>query len=100
MLSLSWPELSPEEQKTRIYALVDRHIEEAVNEVWPAMAHHRATLSNVPTALIETLYYTLNLEPADAHQRIGKISKMVEAIRTALDAKFQRLFIQYAVREG
>ena len=34
----------PEEQKTHIYALVDRHIEEAVNEVWPAMAHHRATL--------------------------------------------------------
>src|SRR4026207_670199 len=32
----------PEEQKTHIYALVDRHIEEAVNEVWPAMAHHRA----------------------------------------------------------
>ena len=30
----------PEEQKTHIYALVDRHIEEAVNEVWPAMAHH------------------------------------------------------------
>ena len=71
----------PEEQKTHIYALVDRHIEEAVNEVWPAMAHHRATLSHVPTALIETLYYTLRLEPADASQRIAQ-TEMVEAIRT------------------
>src|SRR5678809_1484748 len=41
----------PEEQKTHIYALVDRHIEEAVNEGWPAMAQQRATLSNLPTAL-------------------------------------------------
>jgi len=83
----------PEEQKTHIYALVDRHIEEAVNEVWPAMAHHRATLSNVPTALIETLYYTLGLEPADASQRIAQ-SEMVKAIRTALDARRQRIGCQ------
>ena len=27
----------PEEQKARIYALIDRHIERAVNEGWPAM---------------------------------------------------------------
>ena len=66
----------PEEQKTHIYALVDRHIEVAVNEVWPAMAHHRATLSNLPTALTETLYYTLSLEPAHASQRITQ-SEMV-----------------------
>jgi hypothetical protein len=31
----------PEEQKTRIHALIDRHIETAVNEGWPAMAQHR-----------------------------------------------------------
>src|SRR6476659_3052980 len=62
----------PDEQRTRIYALVNRHINECVNEVWPAMAHHRASLSNVPTALIETLYYTLRLEPADGSQRIAQ----------------------------
>ena len=82
----------PEEQKTHIYALVDRHIEVAVNEVWPAMAHHRATLSNLPTALTETLYYTLSLEPADASQRIAQ-SEMVKAIRTALDARRQRIVV-------
>ena len=32
----------PEEQKTRIYALIDRHIEVAVNEGWPAMAQQQS----------------------------------------------------------
>ena len=31
----------PEEQKTRIYALINRHIEKAVNEEWPAMAQQQ-----------------------------------------------------------
>jgi hypothetical protein len=35
----------PEEQKTSIYALIDRHIEEAINKEWPAMERHQATLS-------------------------------------------------------
>src|SRR6476469_7673127 len=73
----------PEEQKAHIYALVDRHIEEAVNEVWPAMAHHRASLSNVPTALIETLYYTLRLEPADGSQRIAQ-SEWKRSVRRSM----------------
>jgi len=82
----------PEEQKTRIYALIDRHIEKAVNEGWPAMAQHRATLSNLPTALTEALHDTLTLEPADASQRIAQ-SEMVKAIRTALDARRQRIVV-------
>ena len=59
----------PEEQKTRIYALVDRHIEVAVNEGWPAMAQRRLTLSTFATSLIEALHDTLNLKPADDSQR-------------------------------
>ena len=35
----------PEEQKARINELVDRHIEVAVNEGWPAMARRKLTLS-------------------------------------------------------
>ena len=85
-------ETFPEEQKTRIYALVDRHIEVAVNEVWPAMAHHRATLSNLPTALIEALHDTLNLKPADDSQRIAK-SEMLRALEMAMDARRQRIVI-------
>jgi Protein of unknown function (DUF4239) len=82
----------PEEQKTRIYSLIDRHIEAAVNEGWPAMAQHRLTLSTLPTALIEELHDALALKPADDSQRIAQ-SEMVKALHTALDARRQRIVI-------
>jgi hypothetical protein len=82
----------PEEQKTRIYALINRHIEKAVNEGWPAMARQQATLSTLPTALIEALHDTLTLNPADESQRIAQ-SEMVKALHTALDARRQRIVI-------
>ena len=82
----------PEEQKTRIYALINRHIEKAVNEGWPAMARQQATLSTLPTALIEALHDTLTLKPADDNQRIAQ-SEMVKALHTALDARRQRIVI-------
>ena len=43
----------PEEKKARIDNLINRHIEEAVNREWPAMAQHQAALSTLPVALIE-----------------------------------------------
>jgi hypothetical protein len=82
----------PEEQKKRIYALIDRHIEVAVNEGWPAMAQHRLTLSNLPTALIEELHDALALKPVDDSQRAAR-SEIVRAIHTALDARRQRIAI-------
>ena len=82
----------PEEQKTRIHALIDRHIEVAVNEGWPAMARHRSTLSTLPTSLIAALQETLTLKPADDSQRIAQ-SEMVKAIETAVDARRQRIVI-------
>ena len=82
----------PEEQKTRIYALIDRHIEAAVNEGWPAMAEHRLTLSTLPTALIEELHDTLTLKPADDSQKIAQ-SEMLRALETALDARRQRIVV-------
>jgi hypothetical protein len=85
----------PEEQRTRIYALVNRHIEEAVNEGWPAMAQQRASLSTLPTALIEALHDTLALKPGDDSQRIAQ-SEMITALHTALDARRQRIVISEA----
>ena len=82
----------PEEQKTRIYALIDRHIEEAVNEEWPAMAQHRATLSTLRAALIEALHDTLTLKPADDSQRIAQ-PEIVKALQMALDARRQRIVV-------
>lgn len=82
----------PEEQKARIYSLINRHIDEAVNREWPAMAQHQATLTTLPDALIEALHVTLNLKTADESQRIAQ-SEVVKALYTALDARRQRIVI-------
>ncbi len=83
----------PEEQKTRIYALIDRHIDEAVNKEWPAMTRQRATLSTLRAdALIEALHETMILKPADDSQRIAQ-TEMVRALQMALDARRQRIVV-------
>ena len=82
----------PDEQRTRIYALVNHQIDESVNKEWPEMARQRATLANLPTALIEALHEALALKPADAGQRAAQL-EMVKAIHTALDARRQRIVI-------
>jgi hypothetical protein len=83
----------PEEQKTRIYALIDRHIEEAINKEWPAMARQRATLSTLrANALIEALHDVLTLKPADDSQRTAQ-PEMVKALQMALEARRQRIVV-------
>src|SRR5215211_7076494 len=85
----------PEEQRTRIYALINRHIEKAVNDEWPAMAQQRASLSTLPTALIEELHDMLALKPADDRQRAAQ-PEMIKALHMALDARRQRIVISQA----
>jgi Protein of unknown function (DUF4239) len=82
----------PPEQETRLRALINRHIEEAVNQEWPAMAQQRATLATLPAALIEALQDTLALKPADDGQRTAQ-REMVSGLQTALDARRQRIII-------
>jgi hypothetical protein len=83
----------PEEQKTRIYALIDRHIEDAINKEWPAMARQQATLSTLrANALIELLQDTLTLKPADESQRLAQ-SEVIKALQTAADARRQRIVV-------
>jgi hypothetical protein len=82
----------PEEQRTRIYGLVNRHIEEAVQREWPAMAEQSADLSTLPGPLIEELHETLALKPGDESQRAAQ-PEMVKAVHTALDARRQRIVI-------
>lgn len=83
--------LSPE-QRIRVYSLINRHIDEAVNKEWPDMAQQRATLSTFPTALIEELHETLSMQPANDGQRATQL-EMVKALHTALDARRQRIVI-------
>jgi Protein of unknown function (DUF4239) len=85
----------PDEQRTRIDALINRHVEESVNNEWPEMAHHRVTISTLPTALIEELHDTLVLKPTDDSQRTAQV-EMVKALHTALDARRQRIVISEA----
>src|SRR5262249_6088129 len=82
----------PDQQRMRIYALINRHIDESVNKEWPEMARQRATLATLPTALIEALHDTLALEPADDSQRAAR-PEMVKELHTALDARRQRIVI-------
>jgi Protein of unknown function (DUF4239) len=82
----------PEEQKARIDALINRHIEESVSKEWPEMSQQRATLSTLPTALIEALHETLALKPTDDGQRTAQ-PEMVKALHAALDARRQRIVV-------
>ena len=83
----------PEEQKARIDALIDRHIDVAINKEWPAMAQQRASLSTLrANALIEALQVVLTLKPADDSQRITQ-PEMIKALEMALDARRQRIVV-------
>ena len=72
--------------------LVRRHIEEAVNEEWPAMAHQHATLTVVPASLAEALHFALALTPRSEGQKVAQ-REIVGALETALDARRQRIIV-------
>lgn len=82
----------PDEERTRINTQVNRYIDDSVNKEWPEMAQQRATLSILPEALIEQLYDTLTLKPANESQRIAQ-PEMLKALQSALDARRQRIVI-------
>lgn len=82
----------PGEEEARLRALVSRHIEEAKNQEWPAMADHRATLTLPPAALIEALRRTLALTPASDGQRTAQ-RELAGVLENALDARRQRIII-------
>ena len=63
-----------------------------MQQEWPEMAHQRATLSPLATHLIEALDNAFALKPADESQQTAK-PEMIRALRTALDARRQRIVI-------
>ena len=73
----------PEEQRMQLRTLINRHIDEAVNREWPAMAHQRLTLATLPTAF---------LTPQNEAQRIAQ-HEIVAALHRAADARRQRIVI-------
>ena len=71
----------PGAPQARMRALVRRHIEEAVNEEWPAMAGHHATLTVEPASLAEALHLALALKPLSEGQKVAQ-TQMVAALET------------------
>ena len=63
-----------------------------MQQEWPEMAHQRATLSPLPKHLSEALQNAFALKPADDSQQAAK-PEMITALRTALDARRQRIVI-------
>src|SRR6516225_182846 len=82
----------PEEQRTQLRTLINRHIDEEVNQEWPALAHHSLTLASLPIHLVEALRLTLSLKPQDESQRIAQ-SEIVAALHRAADARRQCIII-------
>jgi hypothetical protein len=82
----------PGETGARLRALVRQHIQVAETEEWPAMAHRRATLTMIPTALAQALQTIL----AAAVQGEGQVAAqraIVAALENALDARRQRIVV-------
>src|SRR6516162_427897 len=82
----------PDEQKSRLRALVNSHIEEAVQQEWPAMAAHRATLATLPQALVQCLDVALDMKPADESQAIAQ-REIVDFLGKAAEARRQHIII-------
>lgn len=82
----------PAEQQNRLHSLVAQHIENAINQEWPLMARGRATLSALPTALINALKTTLALTPADEGQRLAQ-HETITALEKALEARRERIVL-------
>jgi len=82
----------PGEPETRLRALVQRHITEAVTQEWPAMARQRATLTIAPPALAEALQLTVALTPRGEGQAAAQ-REIVASLQNALDARRQRILI-------
>lgn len=82
----------PGDTETRINSLVHDYIQEAVNQEWPAMAHHNATLTIAPPKLAEALHLALALTPQGSGQ-VDAQREMVAAIQNAFDARRQRIVL-------
>jgi hypothetical protein len=82
----------PGKPETRMDALVRRHIREAADEEWPAMAHQRETLTVIPASLAQGLQLAIGLSPRTEGQKAAQ-REIVDSLQTALDARRQRIIV-------
>jgi len=82
----------PGDTANRVKALVRRHIEDAVNSEWPAMARQQATLTMFAAEAAEVPEMTLAAQAqSESHAAVQR--EMVAAFQIASDARRERIVI-------
>ena len=89
----------PDEPRARLRSLMHRHVEDAVQHEWPAMATQHATLSVIPAPLNEALTLVLALPDGSTGQQTAQ-REILTALETALDARRQRIIISQSRVDG
>ena len=82
----------PAADARRMRQLIGRHIDEAVVDEWPAMAHRQETLTVVSAALAAALQFALSLDPSTPGQAVAQ-REIATSLENALDARRQRIII-------
>jgi len=78
--------------EARLRELVRLHIEDAVNQEWPAMGRGAATLALVPARLQEALHFALKLNPQGGGEAAAQ-REIVASLQGALEARRQRVIL-------
>lgn len=82
----------PGETEARLRELIRRHIEDAVNQEWPAMAHRSATLTLVPPRLGDALRLAFTLTPRSDGQ-VAAQRELIASLQNALEARRLRVIL-------
>jgi hypothetical protein len=82
----------PPPTAARMRALVREQIDHAVHTEWPAMRKQRATLADVPTALVQAQDLALSVQAKTSGQ-VDAQRELVASLKDALDARRQRIIV-------
>jgi hypothetical protein len=85
----------PGENENRIRGAIARHIRDARDSEWPAMAHADATLTMVPAPLAQTLELAVAL-PATTPGELAAQREIISQLDNASDARRQRILLSAA----
>lgn len=82
----------PGDPETRLRGLIAKHVRDARDVEWPAMARHEATLTMVPGSLADALQTVVAL-PTNTPGQVSAQREILVALENALDARRQRILV-------
>jgi hypothetical protein len=85
----------PDPMEARIRGLVRRHIQDAVDNEWPAVSRHQTSLPTITAVDIAALEVILSV-PSRGDAQATAQREMISAFRSALDARSERLVVSRA----